>query len=78
MSERNSLILGPDELRDITGYVQPAAQLAELHNRGFFRARRDRLGRVVLTRAHYDAVEADRNPQPQGGPKLRMPKLHLV
>jgi len=60
----------PDELYDLTGYAQPARQLAELHRLGFSRARRDRLGRVVLERAHYDAVCAGQTQAPR--PKLRL------
>jgi len=74
----SDLILDRDELRRLTGYKQPAAQLAELKRLGFTRARRDRLGRVVLTRAHYDAVEAGRNPGPETTPKLHIPRLHLA
>ena len=48
--------LTPAELRDLTSYSRPAEQLAELHRRGFPRACIDRLGRVVLERAHYEAV----------------------
>ena len=52
------LILTPDEIRELTGYSQPGKQLAELHRQGFCRARRDRLGRVVVERAHVEAVRA--------------------
>ena len=51
-----STILPADELFAVTGYSRAAEQLAELHRLGFVRARIDRLGRVVLERAHYDAV----------------------
>ncbi len=60
------------EIKDVTGgYVQPAAQLAELHRQGYYRARRSRLtGEVILERAHYEAVNAgalapiQREPEP--------------
>jgi hypothetical protein len=52
------LCLTPEQLENLTGYKRQAEQLAELHRRGYSRAYRDRLGRVVLTRAHYDAVES--------------------
>ena len=45
------LILSEAELAALTGYRRAHEQLAELHRRGFSRARRDRLGRVVLERA---------------------------
>jgi len=53
-----SLLLSEPELRAVTGYVQPARQLEELRRQGFYRARRDRMGRVILERGHYDAVIA--------------------
>ncbi len=71
------LTLTPDELHDLTGYRQPAAQLRALHEQGFTRARRDRLGRVVLERAHYDAVAAQRAVAPPT-PTLRAPRLRLA
>lgn len=50
------LLLTDAELAALTGYKRAAEQLAELHRQGFARARRDRLGHVVLERAHYHAV----------------------
>lgn len=56
-----SLLLSPDELVEITnGLTQPAAQLKALHALGFVRASRPRKGPVVLSRAHYMAVEEHR------------------
>jgi hypothetical protein len=53
----SSITLSEAEIEAITGYVQPAAQLAELLRRGFDRARRSsRTGMVIVERAHYDAV----------------------
>lgn len=49
-------IMSEDEISAITGYIQPGRQLATLKARGFERAYRDRAGRVVLERSHYDAV----------------------
>jgi hypothetical protein len=54
----SALTLSAEQLENLTGYKRQAEQLAELHRRGYSRAYRDRLGRVVLTRAHFDAVEA--------------------
>lgn len=48
--------LSPDEIFEITGYKLPAMQLEVLHRRGFYRACIGRHG-VVLTRAHFEAVE---------------------
>ncbi len=70
------LILTPDELHALTGYRQPAAQLAELHRQGFHRARRSPLGSVVLERAHYEAVA--RGQVQQQGPRVRVPRLRAA
>jgi hypothetical protein len=68
------LTLTADELRDLTGYAQPCRQIEELHRQGFHRARRSRIdGRVILERAHYDAVCAGLEQAP--APKLRQPRL---
>lgn len=50
------LVLSNPELVEITRYKRPGEQLAELHRRGFHRARRARDGAVVLERAHFEAV----------------------
>ena len=50
------LSLTPDEVAEVTGYRQQAKQLEELHRQGFWRARRSITGRVILERAHYEAV----------------------
>jgi hypothetical protein len=55
-----SLLLSDDEVRKLTGYARAADQLRELLAQGFYRARRNRLGEIVLERAHYDAVCAAR------------------
>lgn len=69
-----SLLLTPDELQALTGYKQPAAQLAELHRQGYWRARRAPItGRVILERAHYEAVAqgTDQQPADRRAPRLR-------
>lgn len=51
------LTVPAEELVEITGYRQPAAQLRYLHERGFWRAYRLPIsGAVKLERAHYEAV----------------------
>ncbi len=51
-----SLCLTVEELRTLTGDLKlPRCQVKRLHERGFVRARLER-GRVVLERAHYEAV----------------------
>lgn len=53
----SDLTLSDAELLEVTGYRQPAAQLRALHERGFWLARRAPItGRVILDRAHYEAV----------------------
>jgi hypothetical protein len=54
------LLLSAEELCELTGYTRAADQLRALLAQGFYRARRNRLGDVVLERAHYDAVCAAR------------------
>lgn len=52
----NSLTLTPEEIAELTGGMQkPRCQVNRLHERGFVRARLER-GRVILERAHYEAV----------------------
>lgn len=65
--------LTPSELEAITGYRRAAEQLRVLHARGYWRAYRDRLGRVVLERPHYDAVcrGQDGKPVQQARPQLQ-------
>lgn len=69
-----SLTLAPDELQALTGYRQHAAQLAELHRLGYWRARRSRVtGAVILERTHYEAVSRGEDAQPAAkrAPQLR-------
>lgn len=51
-----SLTLTDDELVALTGYRRAAEQLRTLRAMGFWRARRNPLGQVVLERAHYESV----------------------
>lgn len=44
------------QIEEMTGYVLPCKQLAALHQLGFTRAYRNRLGAVILEQPHYDAV----------------------
>jgi hypothetical protein len=51
------ILLTRDELVRVTGYRQPARQVAELRRQGYYRARRAPVtGEVILERAHYEAV----------------------
>ena len=54
----SDLILSGDELQALTGRSskRPALQLAVLVQRGFWRAHINVGGRLVLERAHYEAV----------------------
>jgi hypothetical protein len=66
----DDILLSDTEIERLTGYRRPHEQLAELHRQGFSRARRDRLGRIVLERAHYEAVAAGNVVRPK--PQLRL------
>lgn len=71
-----NLTLAPAEIEALTGYVQPAKQVEELRRQGFWRARRNQAGAVVLERRHYEAVCAGATAQPtDSGPRLRTPSL---
>lgn len=70
MLTADALLLSDADLAALTGYKRAADQLTELHRQGFSRARRDRLGRLVLERAHYDAVCA--GAQQPARPKVRL------
>lgn len=52
----SDLVLSSAEVEAITGYAMATKQLQVLHRRGFQRAFINRLGAVVLERAHYEAV----------------------
>lgn len=61
VAERPRLTLTAAEIVEITGgLTQPAAQLRELLRQGYVRAHRPRGGAVVLPRAHFEAVKAQR------------------
>jgi hypothetical protein len=68
----SSITLSPQEIEAITGYRRPAEQLKVLHSRGFYRAAILN-GRLVLERAHYDAVCAGRVEPAR--PKVKVPTL---
>lgn len=77
----DDLLLTPAELERLTGYRRGHEQLEELHRQGFFRARRNRLGEIVLERAHYDAVAAGgaSRAEPEAPTfQLRPPRLRSV
>ena len=71
--ELSGIALSDQELVELTGYKQPAKQLAELKRQGFWRARRSILGAVVLERIHYEAVSQGADAQPSG--QRRRPQL---
>jgi hypothetical protein len=58
------LTLTSDELAAYTGYQRPGDQLRALHEQGFVRAHLNRLGAVVLERAHFTAVCEGRYARP--------------
>lgn len=66
------------ELLQVTGYKRPGDQLAELHRRGFYRARLGKVaGQVILERAHYDAICAGAG-QPSNDSGRARPTLRSV
>lgn len=52
----SDIVLSREELESLTGYKLATKQLNYLHEHGFGRARIDRHGKVILERAHFDAV----------------------
>lgn len=52
----SELVLSQADVEALTGYENATKQLQVLHRRGYHRAFINRLGRVVLERAHYEAV----------------------
>lgn len=57
MSKLPPLLMTDEEVHTLTGYKRPAQQLDELKRQGYWRARRAPItGRVLLERAHYEAV----------------------
>jgi hypothetical protein len=71
-----SITLDEDEIKAITGYDRGAEQLRELRAQGFYRARRNYLGQIVLERGHYEAVCAGRDQAAQE--TGRQPRLHAA
>lgn len=72
--QRPDVTLTEEEIVRLSGgYVQPARQLVALHALGYARAWRSELtGRVVLERAHYEAVASG-----SAGPKPATPAPQL-
>jgi hypothetical protein len=66
----DDLLLSEAEIERLTGYSRATEQVEELRRQGFSRARRNRLGRVVLERSHYDAVTRGEQSAPK--PKVRL------
>jgi hypothetical protein len=64
-----SIVLTEEELVALTGYKLATMQLDVLRRRGFYRACIGRHG-VVLTRAHYEAVEGGKDAEPAVGRKV--------
>lgn len=72
----NGIRLTEVELVELTDYHQPAKQLEVLREQGFWRARRSlATGRVVLERAHYEAVCAGETKPGRGGKQRPEPEL---
>lgn len=72
VAERTGITLSAAEIAQITGYQQPAKQLAALHAMGYWRARRSTTtGAVILERAHQEAVARGETLQQQNRPRVR-------
>lgn len=69
-----NITLDETELVALTGYERPSKQLAELLRQGFYRARIGRFNKVVLERAHFEAVCASREAS-DDRPRVKPPKL---
>jgi hypothetical protein len=74
------LILSADELQALTGRSskRPAIQLEILQKRGFHRAHINAGGRLVLERAHYDAIcRGETGPAERRRPQITPPRALL-
>jgi hypothetical protein len=67
----SEILLSEDEIRSAAGgYKRPADQLRALEDQGYWRAYRSKVtGRIVLPRAHFEAVNRGEVAKP--APKLR-------
>lgn len=75
----SDLLLTPDEVRAIAGGLQLArCQLRKLHAAGFWRARLGTDGKVLLERAHYNAVCAGALPPGQPVRDTARPQLRSI
>lgn len=72
-----NIVLTDDEIEQITGYKWASRQLKELHRLGFWRARLSPIGRVLLERAHFEAVSTGPRAE-HNRPHVRPPTLRKV
>lgn len=72
-----SIVLNDEEIERLTGYKWASRQLKELHRQGFWRARLSPVGRVLVERAHYEAVSAGSRSE-HNRPHVRPPTLRKV
>lgn len=76
LTEDDYPALSNKTLFKLTGYKQVSKQLASLKADGFYRARINRLGKLILEAAHYEAVCAGQVRQAgKGGRHDVEPKL---
>jgi hypothetical protein len=76
LTEDDYPVLSNKTLFKLTGYKQVSRQLASLKADGFYRARINRLGKLVLEAAHYEAVCSGQvKPTGRGGRHDVEPKL---
>jgi hypothetical protein len=75
-------LLTDTEIEEISGgYTQPQRQLEELRRAGFWRVRLSRAHKVILERAHYEAVCAGAvqpaaNQSSAGGARPQLQAVH--
>lgn len=73
----SELVLSEADVEALTGYSNATKQLQVLHRRGYHRAFINRLGCVVLERAHYEAV-ARGEAQTTTAPKTKTANLAFL
>lgn len=72
------LLLTPAEITELTGRQRITEQLAELRRQGYWRTVANAAGRIVLPRAHFEAVNRGEDRQLAGQtparPQVVMPE----
>ncbi|MFM2345384.1 MAG: hypothetical protein RL654_137 [Pseudomonadota bacterium] len=73
-----ALLMTTAEIVELTGRQRGTEQLAELRRQGYWRAVANAAGRIVLPRAHFEAVNRGEDRQvagqQQARPQVKMPE----